>query len=107
MVALYVTTLPLATLPLANLARGYLARGYLARGYLARGYLARGGIAPVRIARGERREPAYVLAMLTTSGLLTIERNSRRVDGSLRNAPSMREVTIVAPALCTPRVDMH
>ena len=34
-------------------------------------------------------------------------RNSRRVDGLSRNAPSMRLVTITAPGLWTPRVVMH
>ncbi len=34
-------------------------------------------------------------------------RNSRRVEGSLRKAPSMRLVTIEVPGLCTPRVVMH
>ena len=34
-------------------------------------------------------------------------RNSRRVAGSSRNAPSIRLVTMAAPDLCTPRVVMH
>lgn len=34
-------------------------------------------------------------------------RNSRRVEGSVRKAPSMRLVTIEVPGLCTPRVVMH
>lgn len=50
---------------------------------------------------------SYVLGTATAPGLPTIARNSRRVDGSVRNVPSMRDVTIVTPALCTPRVDMH
>ena len=36
-----------------------------------------------------------------------IARNSRRVDGSSRNAPSMCDVTMATPGLCTPRVVMH
>ncbi|MGF6733251.1 hypothetical protein OKW50_005396 [Paraburkholderia youngii] len=53
------------------------------------------------------RSPHQAFGMATTPGFPTIARNSRRVDGSVRNVPSMREVTIVTPALCTPRVDMH
>ena len=34
----------------------------------------------------------------------TMDKNSRRVEGSSRNVPSIRDVTIDAPALCTPRV---
>src|SRR5690606_22338437 len=37
----------------------------------------------------------------------TIERNSRRVEASSRNAPSIRLVTMETPGLCTPRVLMH
>jgi hypothetical protein len=54
-----------------------------------------------------RKRCAQVLAIATAPGLPTIDRNSRRVDASVRNVPSMREVTMVTPALCTPRVDMH
>jgi hypothetical protein len=36
-----------------------------------------------------------------------IARNSRRVDGSVRKAPSMRLVTMLTPGLWTPRVVMH
>ena len=36
-----------------------------------------------------------------------IAMNSRRVEASSRKAPSMREVTIDTPVLCTPRVVMH
>ena len=34
-------------------------------------------------------------------------RNSERVRPSSRNAPSMLEVTMLTPRLCTPRVVMH
>jgi hypothetical protein len=57
--------------------------------------------------RPELRALAQVFATATAPGFPTIDRNSRRVDGSVRNVPSMRDVTIVTPALCTPRVDMH
>ncbi len=36
-----------------------------------------------------------------------IARNSRRVEGSVRNAPSIRLVTMLTPGLWTPRVVMH
>lgn len=36
-----------------------------------------------------------------------IARNSRRVASCVRNSPSMRDVTMVTPGLCTPRVVMH
>ena len=41
------------------------------------------------------------------SGLPMMARNSRRVLESSRNAPSIMEVTMVTPVLCTPRVVMH
>ena len=40
-------------------------------------------------------------------GLPIMARNSWRVRGSSRKAPSMRLVTMVTPGLFTPRVVMH
>src|SRR5690606_33400484 len=44
---------------------------------------------------------------LPSGGLPIMARNSRRVRGSSRKAPSMRLVTMFTPVLCTPRVLMH
>src|SRR5262249_13290763 len=41
------------------------------------------------------------------TGLPMMGRNSRRVSGFLRNSPSIVDVTMVTPGLCTPRVVMH
>ena len=41
------------------------------------------------------------------AGLPMMLRNSRRVSELSRKAPSMVEVTMVTPVLCTPRVVMH
>ncbi|CAH2774586.1 MAG: Permease of the drug/metabolite transporter (DMT) superfamily [uncultured Paraburkholderia sp.] len=57
--------------------------------------------------KNEALATLYVLPIAECPGLPTIDRNSRRVDGSVRNVPSMRDVTMLTPALCTPRVDMH
>ena len=64
-----------------------------------------GGAHWILLARqpsAERRQPSRLEA-----GLPMMVRNSRRVSGSLRKAPSMVEVTIVTPGLWTPRVVMH
>src|SRR4029453_4391319 len=57
----------------------------------------------------ERREThaiacAQRLGSCAVVGLPTMERNSRRVEGSVRKLPSMRLVTMLMPGLCTPRV---
>ena len=36
-----------------------------------------------------------------------IARNSRRVEGSVRKAPNIQDVTMVTPGLWTPRVVVH
>src|SRR5579863_5947768 len=41
------------------------------------------------------------------AGLPMMLRNSRRVTSLVRKSPSMVEVTMVTPVLCTPRVVMH
>jgi len=51
---------------------------------------------------------AYGVAFLAKlAGLPMMFRNSRRVSLFSRKAPSMVEVTMVTPVLCTPRVVMH
>jgi len=60
------------------------------------------GIGMVATSLARYHRPLYVVG-----GLLMIARNSRRVFGSVRKAPSMRLVTMLMPGLCTPRVVMH
>src|SRR5882724_1185954 len=56
-----------------------------------------------RLAHGK----PHKFGICAVAELPTMERNSRRVDGSLRKLPSMWLVTMLMPGLCTPRVVMH
>ncbi len=52
-------------------------------------------------------DPAQTLIGPPLPGVPIIARNSRRVVGSSRKAPSMVLVTMLTPGLWTPRVVMH